>query len=231
MAYARNYNVSITMEQAAKLRELWLASFPEAKEHLQPVVDDYWTARNIQIWLSQHKFGDVRIRTLQELEDFLTEEGWEQEDVFKACSGLSAYECRLVSGRLKRNCTFCAAANMQFQGLAADGAKLGLWQGYLESWQIVNFVHDEVIQEVPLAWTPEQHTLFVEHVEKTLCDSMMLVLPDVKVKAESVLMPRWYKEAKHFKDDNGYIMVWTPEEAKRRKEAKEAAKVAASRAA
>jgi hypothetical protein len=231
VAYARNYGVQITIEQAAELRELWLESFPEMKEHLSPVVDDYWTSRNIQVWLSQHRMApQYRIRTLNELTYYLQEQEWESEDIFKATSGLAAYECRLVSGRLKRNCTFCAAANMQFQGLAADGAKIGLWEGYLQGWRIVNFVHDEVIQEVPIVWTPEQHTLFRDNVEHTLCSCMMQVLPDVAVRAESVLMPRWYKEAKPFTDEDGYLMVWTPEEAARRKAEKEAAKVAAATA-
>jgi DNA polymerase I-like protein with 3'-5' exonuclease and polymerase domains len=227
VAYARNYKINISIEQAKELKEIWLDAFPEMRQHLQPEVDQYWTNRNIQVWLSQNKYAGKKIYTLSELEAFLVEEGYDAEFVYGICSELSAYECRLVSGRLKRNCTYCAATNMQFQGPSADGAKIGLWDGYTRNWRIVNFVHDEVIQEVPVSWTNARHSEFADEVEEVLCADMMKILPDVKVKAESVLMPRWYKEAKKLVDENGYLMVWTPEEAERRKQMAEAAKLAA----
>lgn len=228
VAYARGYGVDISLKESEEIRDLWLHHFPEMRLHLAPVVDEYWTTRNIQVYLSSHNLRPAfAIRTMQELTEYLMEQGKTPDEAFKATSGLAAYECRLVSGRLKRNCTFCAAANMQFQGLAADGAKIGLWEGYMQGWRVVNFIHDEIIQEVPVAWTPEQHTLYIEHVEKTLCDCMRQVLPDVAVRAESALMPRWYKEASLLKDKDGLVMVWTPEEAARRKAAKEAARLAA----
>ena len=234
VAYARNYKVSISIDDAKELKELWTESFPEMKQHLQPRVDEYWTSRNIAMWLSRHKMQDPKVRTLSDLASFLSIEGWEPDDIFKAQSEVSAYECRLVSGRLKRNCTYCAATNMQFQGPSADGAKVGLWEGYVEGWRTVDFIHDEVIQEVPLLWTPVQHTEFAAHVEDVLCTSMRRVLPDVKIKASSALMARWYKEAERLTDDDGCLMVWTPERAKElkeRAEAEKAAKAAAAKAA
>jgi len=104
----------------------------------------------------------------------------------------------------------------------------------VEGWRTVDFIHDEVIQEVPLLWTPVQHTEFAAHVEDVLCTSMHRVLPDVKIKASSVLMARWYKEAERLTDDDGCLMVWTPERAKElkeRAEAEKAAKAAAAKAA
>ena len=54
-----------------------------------------------------------------------------------------------VTGRLRANATFCAARNTLFQGAAADGAVLGLWNVWRGGHRIVNFVHDEIVVETP----------------------------------------------------------------------------------
>ena len=54
-----------------------------------------------------------------------------------------------LTGRLRAKASFCARHNTVFQGLAADGAKLGLWNLWRAGFRIVNFIHDEVLVEVP----------------------------------------------------------------------------------
>ena len=53
-----------------------------------------------------------------------------------------------LTGRLGAAAAYCARHNTVFQGLAADGAKLALWQLYRAGYRIVNFVHDEIVVEV-----------------------------------------------------------------------------------
>lgn len=54
-----------------------------------------------------------------------------------------------ATGRLRFGASYCARHNTLFQGLAADGAKLALWKLWRAGYRIVNFLHDEVIIEVP----------------------------------------------------------------------------------
>lgn len=230
VAYARNYGVEITLEQAKELKALWLDSFPEMKLHLSPEIDEYWTSRQIHIFLSQNKLNAPHVRTIDQLESFLLDSGWEKDDVFRATSSVSAYICRLQTGRVKRNCTYCAATNMEFQGLCADGAKRALWAGYMEGWRMVDFIHDEILQEIPLVWTPEQLTAHAAHVNEVMCREMSVVIPDVRIKVETAIMDRWYKKAKPLHDANGNLIVWTPELAERLKKEKEAKKKVATAA-
>jgi DNA polymerase I-like protein with 3'-5' exonuclease and polymerase domains len=55
-----------------------------------------------------------------------------------------------LTGRLRANASYCARHNTVFQGLAADGAKLALWLLWRAGYRIVNFIHDEVLIEIPV---------------------------------------------------------------------------------
>jgi hypothetical protein len=61
-----------------------------------------------------------------------------------------------LTGRLRAKASYCARHNCVFQGLAADGAKLALWRLWCSGYRVVNFVHDEVLLEMPGArtWRP-----------------------------------------------------------------------------
>lgn len=39
---------------------------------------------------------------------------------------------------------------------------------------------------------------------------MATVVEHVKIKAEPMLMRRWYKEAKLLRDENGRMQIWEP---------------------
>src|SRR5262249_11263560 len=54
-----------------------------------------------------------------------------------------------MTGRLRAAAKYTARHNTIFQGLAADGAKLALWKLWRADFRIVNFIHDEVLVEVP----------------------------------------------------------------------------------
>lgn len=86
-----------------------------------------------------------------------------------------------LTGRRRGNTTFCAEKNTPFQGLAADGAKLALYNLDREGFNIVGFVHDEIICEVPISSAKEK----LEVQERIMVESMQLVVPDVKISVES----------------------------------------------
>ena len=93
------------------------------------------------------------------------------------------------SGRLRANTSFCAEKNTPFQGMAADGAKLALWNLTKAGFKVVGFVHDEIICEVP-----ENEVEFKQkQMEKIMVDSMQNIVPDVKIKVESTVSKRYCK--------------------------------------
>ncbi|MAV64732.1 MAG: hypothetical protein CMG00_06030 [Candidatus Marinimicrobia bacterium] len=93
------------------------------------------------------------------------------------------------SGRLRANTTFCAEKNTPFQGMAADGAKVALWNLTKAGFTIVGFVHDEIICEVPL----NEVEFKKKQMEKIMIDSMQIVVPDVKIAVESTISERYCK--------------------------------------
>ena len=94
-----------------------------------------------------------------------------------------------LTGRLRADTTYCAEKNTPFQGLAADGAKIALYNLMDSGFKIVGFVHDEIITEVPENTSEEMRRL----QEKIMIDSMSLVVPDVKISVESTISPRYCK--------------------------------------
>jgi len=126
------------------------------------------------------------------------------------------------SGRLRGGATFCAYANGMFQGLAADGAKRALWmvarECYLENpWEKIPdpvggvchlgrsalfgcrpvlFIHDEIGMEVPFDEAhPELAAASAARLSAVMVASMRHFVPDVPIKAEPVIVRRWYKGA------------------------------------
>jgi len=94
-----------------------------------------------------------------------------------------------LTGRIRANTTYCAEKNTAFQGLAADGAKLALYNLMDAGFKLVGFVHDEIITEVPENTVEEMRRL----QEEIMVNSMSLVVPDVKISVESTISPRYCK--------------------------------------
>ena len=89
-----------------------------------------------------------------------------------------------LTGRRRGNTTFCAEKNTPFQGLAADGAKLALYNMDKHGFKIVGFVHDEIISEIPNT-NKEQVSELLRLQESIMVSSMQQVVPDVKISVES----------------------------------------------
>src|SRR5262249_51878854 len=54
-----------------------------------------------------------------------------------------------LPGRIRGRVRYSQARNTPFQGLAADGAALALFELVQEGFRVVGFVHDEILVELP----------------------------------------------------------------------------------
>ena len=88
-----------------------------------------------------------------------------------------------LTGRYRGNTTFCAEKNTPFQGLAADGHKISLYELDKAGFKIVGQVHDEVLCEFPKSLAEEK----LKEMEEIMIKGMKSVVPDVNVGVEGML--------------------------------------------
>jgi DNA polymerase I-like protein with 3'-5' exonuclease and polymerase domains len=168
-------------------------------------------ARGYGIMITVEQSADLRelwLKTFPEMDEHLHPDldsrySYTDEDTER-------YLASTYMGRKKGRSSFCAACNYPFQGLAADGAKLALWQIYkLErksNFRVVNFVHDEVIVEL---LEDDKLQKNIKLIQAAMVYGMQRVCPDILVKTEGALMYRWDKAAKPVHDEVGNLLVWT----------------------
>ena len=111
-----------------------------------------------------------------------------------------------LTGRLRAATGYCQRHNTVFQGLAADGAKLGLWKVWRAGYRVVNFIHDEVLVEVPAGADLTAHAA---RIVELLVAGMKAVVPDVTIKVETVAMTRWSKAAVATYNASGGLVAWS----------------------
>ncbi len=109
-----------------------------------------------------------------------------------------------LTGRLRAAAGFTARRNTVFQGLTSDGAKLALWRVWRAGYRVVNFVHDELLVEVPAGGDLTTHA---GRIQTLMVDGMRAVLPDVAVGVEYAATTRWAKGAKATFDEAGRLVV------------------------
>lgn len=94
-----------------------------------------------------------------------------------------------LSGRVRGCAEYTEACNTQFQGLAADGAKLALYS-VSQIYPVVAFVHDELVVEIPND-EPELHK---DNVVRMMRENMDIMLGGyVKSEVEAVVTEYWSK--------------------------------------
>jgi DNA polymerase I-like protein with 3'-5' exonuclease and polymerase domains len=98
-----------------------------------------------------------------------------------------------LTGRLRSHTDFCARHNAVFQSLAADGAKLALWKLWRNGFRIVNFVHDEIVVELPKQDDSALYKELEEMVKRLMVEGMREVVPDVRITVESNISDCWTK--------------------------------------
>ena len=95
-----------------------------------------------------------------------------------------------LTGRIRSGVGYTEARNTPFQGLAADGAKLALWELHREGIPIVAFVHDEIVMEV----AEKDYESSVKRAEELMNRGMSEVLfPGVQSVCESAVGNHWIK--------------------------------------
>lgn len=124
----------------------------------------------------------------------------------------------LSSGLVRGCCTYTVACNTPFQSRAAYGAKEALWNLAREMYldrssdlygsRMVNFIHDEVLAEVPEEHASEAAARIKQIMEESMC----AWTPAVPQQVEPVLMRWWDKKAKPVVDDEGRLVPWGDEE-------------------
>lgn len=110
-----------------------------------------------------------------------------------------------LTGRLRGRVGFSQSRNTPFQAIAADGAKLALWELYRAGFRVVAFVHDEVLIELPRS---APHTEEARRIDQILCDSMQQFTGSIPIACEYALSDRWYKQAEAVFDDQGRLCLW-----------------------
>lgn len=89
-----------------------------------------------------------------------------------------------ATGRLRAAASFTACRNGIMQGLAADGAIYALWSLMRAGYKIVNFIHDEVICEVP---EDEHLPAKIADIERLMVAGMQTVVPGANVRVETTV--------------------------------------------
>ena len=86
-----------------------------------------------------------------------------------------------MTGRFRSNCLFTESRNTLFQGVAADGLVLALWDLWRAGYTPVLAVHDEIVLEVK---EDDLTAELVADVKDQMETAMARVVPGVRVTAE-----------------------------------------------
>jgi site-specific DNA-adenine methylase/DNA polymerase I-like protein with 3'-5' exonuclease and polymerase domains len=115
-----------------------------------------------------------------------------------------------LTGRIRGRVRYSQARNTPFQGLAADGAALALFELIKEGFRVIGFIHDEVLIELPDEGGHVSEAV-VQRIEDILCRKMEDVLiGGIPVACEAALSTRWNKKAKRIVRE-GKVFPWEPE--------------------
>jgi DNA polymerase I-like protein with 3'-5' exonuclease and polymerase domains len=213
LEYARvTYGLSnLTLEDAEKYKEMWLTAFPEMKLYLADTLvhrHDFTSFGNgnpeMAAALFRRVVGGNRLsRSGHEYDSRIYSWAFTtvMTDVAPQFIGITQGSPDILdevlrdtvvtrTGRVRARTTYCEARNTLFQGLAADGAKIALYRLTRAGFCIVNFIHDEIIIEVPVDADVER---LRGEIEKIMIESMNAVVPAIKIKVKSKIKTRWEK--------------------------------------
>ena len=126
------------------------------------------------------------------------------ETIFKRLFGR---DVSTLSGRIRGFVGFTQACNTPFSGLAADGAKLAMWNLTKKGYRLIGFIHDEILLEIP---ETDMYDQVVSDVETIMIESMKELCPGVPIGVESILSSVWSKRAQVETGENGERLVWRP---------------------
>jgi hypothetical protein len=183
VSYAKaSYGVTVDLDTAYRLRDIWKIAFPEMALYL-----DYVSKRCFD--------RDHRPEIAEDAE------GKKYKKTFYS------YDTPLGMHRAKTD--FCACANgMALQSASAEGALLAVSEIQREIFSGMEsiladvdgeykvrptiFIHDEILGEIK---DDEFLTERIEYMQKIMKDCMEVITPDVKAGTEAAIMNRWSKAA------------------------------------
>jgi hypothetical protein len=186
-----SYGISVDMETAKVLRNIWRTYIPEGQEYLN-YVNKFMVDRLAEPEIVEGSDGKSRKRQFY------------------------CYDTPMGLHRAK--CSFTAAANgCALQSPSAEGAlgavievmqecTVGSLAGYVFP---SIFIHDEILAEA--VWD-DKLTERIEFIQEIMVRNMEKVTPNVKAKTEPAVMLRWDKRAEEVRDDKGNLIPWEPEE-------------------
>jgi hypothetical protein len=112
------------------------------------------------------------------------------------------------TGRVRGKTSFTQRRNTPFQGLAADGAKIALWDLFRAGYRVVSHIHDEFVIELPGQSDWDQEAAAVERI---CVGAMERVTAGVPIACEYSVASCWSKDATLVRDATGKIQLWTPD--------------------
>lgn len=189
VSYAKaTYGVTVDLETAYKLRDIWKRAFPEMALYL-----DYVSNRCFDPIFAPETATD--------------KDGKEYKRKFYC------YDTPLGMHRAKTD--FCACANgMALQSSSAEGALLAVQEVMREIFcgepsiladvdgvpmvRPTIFIHDEIFMEIR---DDEMLTERIEHIQQTMKECMEVITPDIKAGTEACVMKAWSKGAFEFRVD------------------------------
>jgi hypothetical protein len=93
-----------------------------------------------------------------------------------------------LTGRVRHLVKFTQSRNTPFSGLAADGAKLALWNLTMVGYKLVAFIHDEIVVELPETSDLEKERKVIEHI---ICESMKVVTGTIPIACTTKVGRTW----------------------------------------
>lgn len=93
-----------------------------------------------------------------------------------------------MSGRIRGICSFTESRNQIFQGAAADGAILAVWELFRAGFDVRIFMHDEAVVSIPNDVHREEA---LARIESIMISTMSEALGGIRVEVESHLSESW----------------------------------------
>lgn len=205
---------------AAMLKDIWLATYPEAKPYFKWVTRECVDPNNvlrfkIEAEVAEDDDDEDDAPTSEDGDDGA--ESDEQEEA--GVSSETAYCYHGPMGFYRAGTTYCAAANgAALQTPTAFGAKLAHMRiaractdptlgSILYGCPVPQFIHDEVFATIPDDGQAHERA---HEIARLMVDSMQRFFPDVVIRAEPALMRVWTKAAEAVWGEDGRLKVWEP---------------------
>ena len=209
---AKSYKVELSETRAAELRNHWINAFPEMQFYLEDNLILRHNFRSLE-WCSDPMIAIALFKRIARGESYKANgQPYSTEtikwalktvlsDLAPEYAGIERGSPEILkaalqesvvtrTGRIRANTDYCAARNTPFQGLAADGAKIAIYRLRREGIAGANFIHDEIISQVPISSAVDE---LLKKQQQIMEDAMKAVVPGVAIRAKVIVSDHWAK--------------------------------------